>query len=659
MTTSDVKREIGPRFPWWCVVGLVLTFCLCVALKLNGSSVGMWSDLLQEHGSPRGLLFSSPKLSRIDEWGVWTPAMLSQAQQTPPFPIENKSLGAGRAPLIMSVPVAYYTTLFRPQLWGFFLFDFEHGFSFYWCAKAFGLLLAVGWALRQIGLRSRLLVIFGAVWVVFSSWVQWWFSSPAMFPEMIATWAICLGCAVEFLKRTPRWKIVAALVGFIFCGTNFVLCLYPPGQIPLILLMLAILTGIWLERRYEIDQPSAMRALLLLAAASTVIVLILIRFWIDVRPTLEIVAHTVYPGTRRSSGGGLTLFKLFSGVLGFFEAEQVGPAVYENISEASNFYPLWPAAALAVLGACFRTKKPISPLIAALSVFLICSSIYCLVRPPRWLLHVTLLEFVTDRRVILALGIANIIFCCLFLDRYRFAIFSKRGAAIAGFSVWFAIVILLWRARIENFVYFSDPWHWIYPLTISAVILCFFFWERLRYRFLPAVLGLLLIFSNAGINPLMRGLSPLLDSAAFKSIDRLRKIDPDGKWMVFNNRYFAQLVKATGAPIFNGTKIVPDLPFLHQLDPGTNDFTYNRYANIVCELPRNELPVDGGLVSPDFYILFLPPNLPPFLNAGYRYVLFPNEWKAAATYGFSLVERISPGDLWIYHWNSPAKLALK
>jgi len=153
----------------------------------------MWRNLLTEPGIARGLILSSPKHLRVDEWAIWTPAMLSQARQNPPFPIENPSLGAGGAPLLMSVPVAYYTTFFRPQLWGFFVFDFEHRFSFYWCTKVFGLLLAVAWALRQIGVRSYLLAIFGAIWVLFSSYVQWWFSSPGMLPEMITTWAICLG----------------------------------------------------------------------------------------------------------------------------------------------------------------------------------------------------------------------------------------------------------------------------------------------------------------------------------------------------------------------------------------------------------------------------------------------------------------------------------
>src|SRR5438094_3834412 len=248
------SHRIGGPVPWrWGWLGVVIVFWVCVLLKLNGSSVAIWTQLLNEPKPPPGLLLFVPKGVRADEWHGWTPAALSQSRQTPRFPVENLTLGGGRAPLLMSVPVAYYTTLFRPQLWGFFLFDFERGFSFYWCTKAFGLLAAVAWALRQIGVRSYLLAIFGAVWVMFSSYVQWWFSSPGMLPEMITTWAICLGCAVSFFKDQHRGKLTLALASFIFCGTNFVLCLYPPYHIPLTLLMLAILAGLWLENCDKVD----------------------------------------------------------------------------------------------------------------------------------------------------------------------------------------------------------------------------------------------------------------------------------------------------------------------------------------------------------------------------------------------------------------------
>ena len=146
----------------------------------------------------------------------------------------------------------------------------------------------------------------------------------------------------------------------------------------------------------------------------------------------------------------------------------------------------------------------------------------------------------------------------------------------------------------------------------------------------------------------MSGLGPLLGSKAFKEIDRIRAQDPDGKWIIYHTRYFAQLVKATGAPVFNGTMIVPDLALLHQLDSGANESTYNRYANIGCEVPRKSHEVSASLVYPDYYILFLPPDLPVLANAGYRYILFPKEWTDGALYGFTLIEKITPGDLWIY-----------
>ncbi|MBA3543540.1 MAG: hypothetical protein H0T83_03740 [Chthoniobacterales bacterium] len=532
----------APALLRWCSLGLFFLFCVAVELKLNGSSVGMWSNLLSEKEAPSGLLFSSPKRVRGDEWSVWTPAMLSQARQTPPFPIQNPNLGAGRSPLIMSVPVAYYTTFFRPQLWGFFIFDFERGFSFYWCGKVFGLLFAVGWCLRQIGVRSRWLVIFGALWIFFSSYTQWWFSSPAMLPEMIASWAMCLGCAIHFLRASNRVRTAAALAGFVFFGINFVLCLYPPYQIPLLWLALAILTGVWWERKTERpgDSVPTGRALVSVGLGLLLIGLILVPFWFDVRPTLALVGQTVYPGARRAAGGDLSLFKLFSGLIGFFEAEQVGPRIYKNIAEASNFYPLWPVAAVSVVVALLQKRIRIQPVVAAIGITLVVLSLYCVVPFPRWLLRVTLLEFSTERRSLLALGVANVFFCCLFFDRYRQAILTKTSAVVTGSVGWLAMLVLLGSLGLEDPAFFSDKLALYLLLLINTAVLAFFFRENLR-KCLPAILAALLIVSNAGINPIMSGLAPLLDSDAFKAVARLRQADPAGKWVVFHS-----FLRATG-----------------------------------------------------------------------------------------------------------------
>jgi len=64
---------------WWLIV--VLLFVTCVALKLNGSSMGRWQRVLREPEPIRGLLAGTPKNIRSDEWVVWTPSILSQARQ--------------------------------------------------------------------------------------------------------------------------------------------------------------------------------------------------------------------------------------------------------------------------------------------------------------------------------------------------------------------------------------------------------------------------------------------------------------------------------------------------------------------------------------------------------------------------------------------------
>src|SRR5438046_10701862 len=64
-----------------CSIGSALLFCLAVGLKLSGSSVGMWRNLLAEPAIARGLILSSPNHLRVDDWGIRTATMPSLALQ--------------------------------------------------------------------------------------------------------------------------------------------------------------------------------------------------------------------------------------------------------------------------------------------------------------------------------------------------------------------------------------------------------------------------------------------------------------------------------------------------------------------------------------------------------------------------------------------------
>ena len=276
------------RIGHWRWLLVILLFAICVAAKLNGSSIGVWQTILNEPGPIRGLLLFHPKEIRSDEWVHITPSMLSQVRHSPPFPIKNESLGGGLSPLLMNMPVAYYTTLFRPQLGGFFIFDFERAFSFYWCCKVFGLVLAMAWLLRQLGIKQTSLVCFGTTWIYFSSFVQWWFSTPAMLPEMLACWALMIGAALKMFRRASAASAVIAVCVFVFFGINFALCLYPGFQVPLLYVFAAVVIGCWLERK-SAPEWSSTRGLLLLAIAIGAIILFLLPFWLTIHETLRVV----------------------------------------------------------------------------------------------------------------------------------------------------------------------------------------------------------------------------------------------------------------------------------------------------------------------------------------------------------------------------------
>lgn len=635
------RMEILHRFRQRSWLIALLFFCLCVALKLNGSSVGMWEQELSERKASKGLLLFEPQPIRTDEWLVWTPAALSQARQMPQFPVENPNLGAGRAPLLLNLPVAYYTTWFRPQLWGFFIFDFERGFSFGWMAKIFGPVLATAWFLRQLAVRSRGLALFGGTWIFLT--LQWWLSSPTMLPEMIATWAICTGCAIQFFTQTSGWRLAIALAAFVYCGVNFVLCFYPPAQIPLLYLMAAIVLGFVLERRQADEFYCAKRGIVLVGLGIAAVAIVLVPCLIDIRPTLDLVSHTAYPGARRTAGGGFSIFKLFSGLDSFFQTKHSVSAAYSNVTEPSHSYPLWPAVVAGVLIARGRRQVTVTPLFIVLTIFLVLLSLFCVVPFPTWLLRPTLLSFSTEHSARAALGLANIFLTCLFLDRYRVPLFTKRGAVIAVVAFALAVALLFWTAGFYKPGFFPDRRQIGLSFAASVALLALFFSEKRRLWF-PIALIALLVLSVGAVNPVMRGLSPLLDSEGFRVVDQIHRADPGSKWIVYHDLILPELVKATGARVLNGFKIVPDLDFLRRFDPAKQaNFLYNRYGHLVCELPESPGEVAFRFVAADYYILYLSPGDSELRQIGCRYVVLPDIWPDAELHGFSLLQSV-PGE---------------
>ncbi|PYK01562.1 MAG: hypothetical protein DME63_08795, partial [Verrucomicrobia bacterium] len=206
-----------------------------------------------------------------------------------------------------------------------------------------------------------------------------------------------------------------------------------------------------------------------------------------------------------------------------------------------------------------------------------------------------------------------------------------------------AVALLFWTAGFYKPGFFPDRRQIGLSFAASVALLALFFSEKRRLWFPIALIGLL-VLSVGAVNPVMRGLSPLLDSEGFRVVDQIQRADPDSKWIVYDDLILPELVKATGARVLNGFKIVPDLDFLRRFDPAEQaNFLYNRYGHLVCELPESPGEVAFRFVAADYYILYLSPGDSELRQIGCRYVVLPDIWPDAELHGFSLLQSV-PGE---------------
>ncbi len=264
------------------------------------------------------------------------------------------------------------------------------------------------------------------------------------------------------------------------------------------------------------------------------------------------------------------------------------------------------------------------------------------------MLRATFLDFATERRTLPTIGLANILPCCIFLDRYQSQIFTTGSAILSGLIFWFAIAALFWSASLRDLEFFTDNRQVALALIINASVVTLFFWDAKR-PFLPAVSATLLILSNAGANPIMRGLSALLNAEAFRAIEEIRGADPKAKWIAYNDFSLAQLILATGAPVLNGNKLVPDLHFGAASIPTDAPSGYIIVMRIsTVGFPRILSPGVSVSFRTTSTSLLCRPIL-RFYETSASNISVPRSLADAEQHGFSLVQQITPSRIWIYH----------
>lgn len=211
----EIISDAMIRYRW--AIGAVILL-LCVLLQLNGSSIGMWNDLVSDGTVAGPVIAGADRSIRSDEWAIFTPMAMSQYYND--FGLESDILRGTETDVYMvyGQSVKDWSVIFRPFQAGYLFLNPARGLSFYWCAKLIALLLVsfdLGMLLTG---RRRCLSLAYAFMIAFAPVVQWWFSTNA-FPDMLVYGQGLVLCLAGYLDTDsyPRRCICSAGMAWLSC----------------------------------------------------------------------------------------------------------------------------------------------------------------------------------------------------------------------------------------------------------------------------------------------------------------------------------------------------------------------------------------------------------------------------------------------------------
>jgi len=620
---------------------LLLLFATLVGLGVHGFSLAAWHDVI-DGSAPTEVLLGEPRMIRSDDWKMYLPLLISQTAQTPRFLVVNPSVGLGQNMLVpVDALVAHWVALFRPTMWGFLL-GADAGIAWLWWSRVLGL-FGVWFAVLAVVTRGRLApAAAGAALLVCAPFFQFWAFNSA--PQAMAMGAAFLA-TVALARAKERRSIVAAALALALSGAWFTLSIYPPYQVTLGWLYVALVAGFLLDAPGTLPLRShvAFRGLAL-AAAGVCVIAVVAAFAFEARDAIALMRDTAYPGRRMSAGAERNLAELWNANLGApLWAEKWGPLF--NICEAASFWMLSPVPIALLLWRRTHGER-IDALTTAIAIYAVALTFYALIGIPHFLARVTALSFVPGKRVVIGIGIADAILLVRFAACSAPAQRDERGRVLAIALAWFAVMAgcSVWLAR-------ELPNAWLpVLLTFAAgngVLAALLLWMP---RGALLALVALSAISTLWFNPLaVGGAAYLRDNALAQKITEIdRAAGGDTTWVSFGRDDLPNLFRAIGVHALNGVHPIPQLELWKRIDPaGRFRNVYNRYAHIAfVAVPSGEPRFQ--LHSQDSVIVSIRPNSDEFRALGVTHVLVRDD--AAAAFerlsGFEPLATIGPNHLY-------------
>src|SRR5688572_9127130 len=608
---------------------LLSAYLILSSLKIHTSNIANW-DIFFGLEKSESVIAGKPRFIRMDEWMITATGVIGQYNAG--MPVKNESLGDLNTPVIFGMPVKDISTILRPNLWPYFIFDIERAYAFEWNFYIFFFLAGTFLLLMLLTRNNFWLSVTGTFFIFFSGGVQWW--SYIIGNYMLYLNGMFISIAY-LLYNKKRWPMIIAGLIFILSAYGFIFHLYPPFQIPLLYLYLFLFAGFLLQRKnFQTIKEDWRIKTIVFSVSLVILVLFTYHYYNLVKDTYTMMLNTVYPGRRFSTGGALRDGKVFAEFFGIFMTDTHTPVQWQNICEASGFIMFFPIVFYAMAYYYFKTKRT-DPLLISISIFLLIGLLYVLVGFPAFLSKITLFSMSPDFRTLPIVGVTNCFLLISYIASSKMDIKKERiswvelGAVTAASLIFMLVVTTQINKATENFFTSGQV-----GVAIALIVISYLLTRYKNFRFAkPALLILLIamVIPNANVNPVTKGLAPILENPLVVDSKEIHEKDPSARWALFGNTRLTHLLKANGINVFNCVKFVPPLKDMKVLDPtGKYDSTYNRYAWMTMNSKQVSQYFDVNWndtvmfrqTFQDGYTIFIDPCSPKLKQLGVKYFVF-------------------------------------
>lgn len=556
---------------------LLLCYVLLSSLKIHTSNIGNWDTYFGLDRS-ESVIAGTPRFIRMDEWMIATPALMGQYELG--LPLKNEANGDGNCPVVWGQPVKDISSILKPAIWSYFIFDLETSFSFSWNFSIFFFLISTFLLFMLIMRNNFWIAVFATFFIFLSAGLQWW-------SYLIGTYMIYLNgitialIYVLYSKRFISW-IISSLI-FIVCAFSFISYLYPPFQVPLIYFYLFLIVGYVIrEKNLAFIKENLFKKTMIFTGGLLILGIVGFHYYQIAKDTFSIMLNTVYPGRRFSTGGDLIDGKLFADFFGMYMNDTHVPSKWQNICEVSGALMFFPIVFYSLIYYYLKTKK-YDPMLISISIYILIGLLYVLIGFPASLSKITLFSMTPSFRFLPVLAISN----CILLVFYMNSEFTKLKneklsyveLGILGVFIFTFVLLVISNINRATDNFFTQKEIWVVGILVFVAYLLVRY-KNFKY-ITPSLCFVLLIMTIRQIatNPLTKGLAPILDNPLTQVSKVIHNNDPNSRWALFGEIRITNLLKANGINILNGVKYVPALKDMQFLDRSRkNDSIYNRYS---------------------------------------------------------------------------------